>query len=143
MLPKPLGGRRLIAARASCYRAWQRAKRVRLEGLRRFLDRKFRGVSTGRSAIDYVRALAARAETAAPAKMHPIALVADCSKDYEAIDLDGLQFKFDQMKAPPGFAKLSFNAWRGPRSIWSRRHRGVLVLQCAACQPATESQMRL
>ena len=56
--------------------------------------------------------------------MRSTTLVADFSKYYEEIDVDGLQYKFDQMQAPTGYTKLLFNTWRGPRIVRSQRHHG-------------------
>eukprot|EP00959_Pyramimonas_sp_CCMP1952_P431713 9041059-Pyramimonas_sp.AAC.1 len=56
--------------------------------------------------------------------MRSMMLVADYSKYYAEINLDELQFKFDQMQAPTGFTKPIFNTWRGPRTVRSQRHHG-------------------
>eukprot|EP00959_Pyramimonas_sp_CCMP1952_P340718 7136676-Pyramimonas_sp.AAC.1 len=79
MLPKPTGGHRLVVIYAASYRVWQRAKRVHSEPLQQFLDRKYWGVSTGRSAIDNAWVPAARTEVAASTQMHSVTLVADYS----------------------------------------------------------------
>ncbi|CAK0883852.1 unnamed protein product, partial [Prorocentrum cordatum] len=50
--------------------------------------------------------LAARTKAAVSSNMPSVTLVTDYSKYYEEVDLDALQYKFDNMKAPTGFAML-------------------------------------
>ena len=124
MLPKAMGGHRLIILYSASYRVWQRARRHELDELKHAIERKYWGASSGRSAVDSAWLLAAKTEASAMQCRHTATVIADYSKYYETIPLEQARDKLVRLGAKTAQIKLVYNQWRGPRIIRLRTHHG-------------------
>ena len=139
MLPKPMGGHRLIVLYGSIYRVWQRLRRPELAPLQQFLCRVYWGASSGRSAIDSAWQVAARVEACVHDKRKSLQIIADYSKYYETIDLISVREKFSRYGAPTCLTKLLFNTWSAPRTIRLMRHHCLQPVHARRGFPAGDA----